>query len=251
MGKAVHRKPAVLGIGPGVPCPYFVQRARKDGHASLWQSDGAAGVLMASVDPAAGGDSLTHMALAAVLLGFSSVTQDIVIDAYRIESAEVRLQALLSSTYIAGYRVGMVVAGAGALFLAANFGATSEAYGSATGSCASSCSARSSGRSPTWCSDGLPWIVPRPAGRRLLVDRLSPATASAARPPGWGYPSSSSIAAGPGPMILPDSSSTANAARCCPVRSACWADDLFAPRPASPSSSCAVRGKIEVAFGAG
>jgi PAT family beta-lactamase induction signal transducer AmpG len=84
--------------------------------------------LMASIDPASGGDALTRMALAAVLLGFSSATQDIVIDAYRIESAEPRLQALLSSTYIAGYRVGMVVAGAGALFLAASFGTTTEVY---------------------------------------------------------------------------------------------------------------------------
>lgn len=85
-------------------------------------------VLMAMVDPAAGGGSLTFMALAAVLLGFSSATQDIVIDAYRIEAAEVRLQAMMTSGYIAGYRVGMVVAGAGALFLAASFGSTKEAY---------------------------------------------------------------------------------------------------------------------------
>ena len=50
-------------------------------------------------------------AWAAVLLGFSSVTQDIVIDAYRIESADEDLQAMLSATYIAGYRIGMLVAG--------------------------------------------------------------------------------------------------------------------------------------------
>ena len=68
---------------------------------------------MALIDPAQGQTSLTMMALAAVLLGFSSATQDIVIDAYRIESADVSLQALMSSTYIAGYRIGMLVAGAG------------------------------------------------------------------------------------------------------------------------------------------
>ncbi len=67
-------------------------------------------------------DNLTPMALAAVMLGFSSATQDIVIDAYRIESAESRMQALMSSAYIAGYRIGMLVAGAGALKLAAWFG---------------------------------------------------------------------------------------------------------------------------------
>lgn len=85
-------------------------------------------LLMAAIDPAQGDGSLTRMALAAVLLGFSAATQDIVIDAYRIESAETSLQALMSATYIAGYRVGMVVSGAGALFLAAALGSTAEHY---------------------------------------------------------------------------------------------------------------------------
>jgi MFS transporter, PAT family, beta-lactamase induction signal transducer AmpG len=81
---------------------------------------------MALVDPAASG--LTSMALAAVLLGFSSATQDIAIDAFRIESAESDLQAILASTYIAGYRIGMIVAGAGSLYLADYFGSSIENY---------------------------------------------------------------------------------------------------------------------------
>lgn len=85
-------------------------------------------VLMGSIDPAVSKENLTLMALAAVLLGFSSATQDIVIDAYRIESAESRLQAMMSSTYIAGYRIGMIVAGAGALYLAAGFGSEKGSY---------------------------------------------------------------------------------------------------------------------------
>ena len=72
---------------------------------------------MASTDPGAGIENLTIMAFAAVALGFTSATQDIVIDAYRIDSADPDLQALMSSTYVAGYRIGMVVAGAGALYL--------------------------------------------------------------------------------------------------------------------------------------
>jgi PAT family beta-lactamase induction signal transducer AmpG len=88
----------------------------------------AAILAMASIDPAADQSSLTLMALAAVLLGFSSATQDIVIDAYRIESAEVELQAMMSATYIAGYRVGMLAAGAGSLYLADWFGTSGEAY---------------------------------------------------------------------------------------------------------------------------
>ncbi len=82
-------------------------------------------VLMASTDPR---ESLTAMAIAAVCLGFASATQDVVIDAFRIESAVPRLQAMLSSTYIAGYRIGMIVAGAMALYLAESFGSTSQAY---------------------------------------------------------------------------------------------------------------------------
>ncbi len=81
--------------------------------------------LMASVDPQ---QQLAWMAIAAVLLGFSAATQDVVIDAFRIESANPRLQALLSSTYIAGYRIGMIAAGAGALYLAEGFGSTNDVY---------------------------------------------------------------------------------------------------------------------------
>ena len=83
-------------------------------------------VLMASINPAH--DSLTLMAFAAILLGFSSATQDIVIDAYRIESAESDLQALMSSSYIAGYRIGMITSGAGALLLASYFGSSLASY---------------------------------------------------------------------------------------------------------------------------
>lgn len=85
-------------------------------------------IWMASVDPASSEHALTMMAFAAVMLGFSAATQDIVIDAYRIEAAETDLQAMMSASYIAGYRIGMLVAGAGALYLAAGFGTSSEAY---------------------------------------------------------------------------------------------------------------------------
>lgn len=83
--------------------------------------------LMASVDPVAHA-SLTVMALGAVCLGFSSATQDIVIDAYRIECAEESMQAMLAAMYISGYRIGMVVAGAGSLVIAASLGTTADLY---------------------------------------------------------------------------------------------------------------------------
>jgi PAT family beta-lactamase induction signal transducer AmpG len=83
-------------------------------------------VAMAFVDPAT--QTLVVIAWAAVLLGFSSATQDIVIDAYRIESADTQLQALMSSSYIAGYRIGMLIAGAGSLMLASYFGSSMGEY---------------------------------------------------------------------------------------------------------------------------
>lgn len=83
---------------------------------------------MAHTDPAAGPQALTHMALWAVVLGFASATQDIVIDAYRIEIARPEQQGLLSSAYIAGYRLGMITAGAGALYLASYWGSAKGAY---------------------------------------------------------------------------------------------------------------------------
>lgn len=82
--------------------------------------------LMALINPAQ--NALALMALAAVLLGFSSATQDIVIDAYRIELAPTAFQPVLSAMYTAGYRVGMIVAGAGALYLADFFGSSDTQY---------------------------------------------------------------------------------------------------------------------------
>jgi PAT family beta-lactamase induction signal transducer AmpG len=83
-------------------------------------------VAMAFVDPAT--QTLVVIAWAAVLLGFSSATQDIVIDAYRIESADTQLQALMSSSYVAGYRIGMLIAGAGSLVIASYLGSSMGEY---------------------------------------------------------------------------------------------------------------------------
>ncbi len=82
--------------------------------------------MMALIDPATG--ALSAMGWAAVFLGFSAATQDIVIDAYRIESADTDLQTLMASSYIAGYRIGMLLAGAGALYLASYLGSTKTLY---------------------------------------------------------------------------------------------------------------------------
>jgi MFS transporter, PAT family, beta-lactamase induction signal transducer AmpG len=85
-------------------------------------------VIMGSINPMSSDNALILMAFAAVYLGFASATQDIVVDAYRIEVVDVSLQGILSSTYFTGYRVAMIVSGAGALYLAGYFGSTKLNY---------------------------------------------------------------------------------------------------------------------------
>jgi PAT family beta-lactamase induction signal transducer AmpG len=113
-----------------IPLPYLTQRF---GRRRAWLLTAqcliiAAICLMAMTDPALGQHSLWQMAIGAVLLGFASATQDIVIDAYRIELADSQMQTVLASTYNAGYRIGMIVAGAGALFIAAGLGTAKGNY---------------------------------------------------------------------------------------------------------------------------
>jgi MFS transporter, PAT family, beta-lactamase induction signal transducer AmpG len=55
----------------------------------------------------------------ALAVAFCSATQDIALDAYRIESADTERQAALAAAYQSGYRVAMIWAGAGVLWLAA------------------------------------------------------------------------------------------------------------------------------------
>ena len=55
----------------------------------------------------------------AIAVAFGSATQDIALDAFRIESADSEHQAALSATYLAGYRLAMIWSGAGALVVAA------------------------------------------------------------------------------------------------------------------------------------
>ncbi|NNJ84333.1 MAG: MFS transporter [Gammaproteobacteria bacterium] len=110
-----------------LPLPWLTRRlGRRRGWLLLAQLGVVAAIVgMAMADPS---KSLTGMALAAVMLGLLGATQDIVVDAYRIESADQSLQALMASTYIAGYRIGMLAAGAGTLKLAAWFGGEGYSY---------------------------------------------------------------------------------------------------------------------------
>ncbi|WP_333606404.1 AmpG family muropeptide MFS transporter [Arsukibacterium sp.] len=80
---------------------------------------------MATNDPQ---QNLALMAIFAVMLAFSSATQDISVDAFRIESAPQQLQAALAAAYLTGYRLAMILASAGTLWFAAVFSTDSSQY---------------------------------------------------------------------------------------------------------------------------
>lgn len=80
---------------------------------------------MALCDPA---QQLPWLIGVAVLVAFASATQDIAVDAYRLEIADESRQATLAASYMAGYRVATVLATAGALYFATWFGAVESHY---------------------------------------------------------------------------------------------------------------------------
>ena len=71
---------------------------------------------MALTDPKYTLDTMVWFAL---MVAFGSATQDIALDAFRIESADVDRQAALAAAYQTGYRLAMIWAGAGVLWIAA------------------------------------------------------------------------------------------------------------------------------------
>lgn len=72
-------------------------------------------LLMAVTDPAS---RLEWVVAYAVLTAFSSATQDITIDAWRIEAVEDDMQGAMAGTYQLGYRIGMIIAGSMAFVIA-------------------------------------------------------------------------------------------------------------------------------------
>jgi len=78
----------------------------------------AAIVLLAFSNPAA---SPWFVAFAALLVATASATQDIVIDAFRIESLPESEQAAGIASYVAAYRIGTLASTAGAMFLVSGF----------------------------------------------------------------------------------------------------------------------------------
>jgi PAT family beta-lactamase induction signal transducer AmpG len=100
-----------------VPLPLLTRwMGKRRSWMLLAQSGIALGLLgMGSSDPQ---QQLQHIALLAVLVAFCSATQDIVVDAYRIEAAQPEYQGAMAAAYVFGYRVALLVAGAGAFYIA-------------------------------------------------------------------------------------------------------------------------------------
>lgn len=80
---------------------------------------GAAIVALGATDPAA---HLAQTAFWAVVLAAASATQDIVADAYRIDSLDRDLEGPGTANFVNGYRVGVLASGAGALLIADQWG---------------------------------------------------------------------------------------------------------------------------------
>jgi PAT family beta-lactamase induction signal transducer AmpG len=110
-----------------LPLPWLTARlGRRRSWLLASQVAVAAGLVgMAVTDPSL---HLRPLVVFALLTAFASATQDIALDAYRIESAATEKQAALAAAYQTGYRLAMIWAGAGALAIAARFDPSEAEY---------------------------------------------------------------------------------------------------------------------------
>lgn len=108
--------------------PFFSRLGRRRGWLAASQCAIMAGlVLLSFSDPS---DNLALTAFLTLFIAFSSATQDIALDAFRIESAPQEEQAALAAAYQTGYRLAMIWSGAGAL-AAASFFSSGAGYDAA------------------------------------------------------------------------------------------------------------------------
>ena len=100
-----------------LPIPWLTQKLGKRRSWMLCaQIVIATGLLgMATTDPKT---ELLVIAIYALIVAFGSATQDITIDAYRIEAMDNRYQGAMAATYVFGYKLALLVAGAGVLYMA-------------------------------------------------------------------------------------------------------------------------------------
>ena len=109
-----------------VPLPLLTRwLGRRRSWMLLAQAGIAGGLLgMSFCDPRT---DLWGLVVLALVVAFSSATQDIALDAFRIEATDASLQGATAATYQLGYRIAVLAAGAGALYIA-EFGSWPIAY---------------------------------------------------------------------------------------------------------------------------
>ncbi|HKQ30411.1 MAG TPA: MFS transporter [Burkholderiales bacterium] len=110
-----------------LPLPFLTRRL---GRRRSWLLVAQLGIVlgligMALADPR---EALGWLVICAVCTAFASATQDIALDAYRIECAPADRQAALAAAYQTGYRVAMIWANAGVLWIAARFDPSEATY---------------------------------------------------------------------------------------------------------------------------
>lgn len=127
VGLAYGLKWAWAPLVDRLPLPWLTRAlGRRRSWLLLAQAGVVAGLVgMAFADPRQG---LQALIVFAVIVAFASATQDIALDAYRIESARVDKQAALAAMYQTGYRIAMIWAGAGVLWIAARSAGTEAGY---------------------------------------------------------------------------------------------------------------------------
>ncbi len=107
-----------------LPLPWLQRMGRRRSWMLVAQCGIVVGlVLMAIADPAIDAEKVAWLA---VFTAFCSATQDIAVDAYRIEAADTEWQGAMAAAYQIGYQVALICAGAGALTAAAGYGWTTS-----------------------------------------------------------------------------------------------------------------------------
>jgi PAT family beta-lactamase induction signal transducer AmpG len=105
--------------------PLLSRFGRRRAWMLLAQASIAAGLLGIAVGNPH--QSLVWTVACAFFVAFSSATQDVVVDGWRIGAAPVERQGMMSASYQLGYRIALLCAGAGALYIA-DFGGWKAAY---------------------------------------------------------------------------------------------------------------------------
>lgn len=100
-----------------VDIPWLMPRL---GRRRAWMLAAQLGVALGLVaialsDP---GDLLLATVAGALLVAFASATQDVVVDAWRIDAAPTSRQGVMAAVYQLGYRLALICSGAGALYIA-------------------------------------------------------------------------------------------------------------------------------------